>query len=66
LELEVALIDKGVGPDTRHELFLADHLTGALDQRDQNFEGAAAEDERVCRLPAAAVVPEAGGRGMPS
>jgi hypothetical protein len=51
LELEVALFDNGVGPNTRYEFFLADHLTGAR---------ARLPTRMGLPAPATAVVPEAG------
>lgn len=43
LNLEIALLDEGMGPDAGHEVALADQLAGALDQRDQDVQGAAAQ-----------------------
>jgi hypothetical protein len=43
MHLEIALLDEGAGPDTGHELVLADQLAGALEQSDQNLQRATAE-----------------------
>ncbi len=37
LEFEIALLDKGAGPGAGHQLVLADHLAGPLDQGDQDI-----------------------------
>ena len=50
LDLEVAVLDEGVRPDPRHELALADQLAGALDQGDQDLQGAAAQTHRPAGL----------------
>ena len=50
LDLEIAVLDEGVRPDPRHELALADQLAGALDQRDQDLQGAAAQTHRPAGL----------------
>src|SRR5258708_21516739 len=43
LDLQVGLLDEGLRPDARDQFVLADHVAGALDQKDENVEGAAAE-----------------------
>ena len=43
LEFEIAVLDKNAGPDPRDQLVLANHVAGALGQRDQDIERAAAE-----------------------
>jgi len=37
-------------PDASYQFFLADHLASALDQKDENVEGAAAEPQRPVAL----------------
>jgi hypothetical protein len=37
---QVRFADKGIWPSTGDEFFLADNFAGALDQSDQNVEGA--------------------------
>jgi hypothetical protein len=46
MHAEVRLLDGDVGPDAGGQFLLADHLPGALDQRDQDVEGAAAQPHR--------------------
>src|SRR6185295_13954731 len=50
LDLQVGLFDEGLRPDARDQFVLADHLAGALDQKGQNVEGAAAEPHRPIAL----------------
>ena len=50
LNLQVGLFDDGLRPDASYQFFLADHLAGALDQKDENVEGAAAEPHRPVAL----------------
>ena len=43
LDLEIALLDNGVGPDAGCQFVLADQLAWALDQCAQDFQGTTAE-----------------------
>ena len=47
VDFEVALLDKGAGPDAGHEVVLADEFAGMLHERDQNIERPAAETDRI-------------------
>ncbi len=47
VRLEIVLLDDDAGPDPRDQLPLAHELARALNQRDQDIEGAAAETERL-------------------
>src|SRR5882724_11774404 len=47
LNLQIRFFDEGLRPGSGDELLLADHLAGALDQRGQDVEGAAAEPHRL-------------------
>lgn len=46
MDFQVAAVDERIWPHTCHQLILADKLTRAFDQRDQQIEGAAAETKR--------------------
>ena len=45
MDPEGGLFDDRVGPRPGDQLFFRDRLAGALDQRDENIEGAAAEPQ---------------------
>jgi len=47
---EIALVDDGVGPGARNQLVLADELTRAVDQGDQDVERATADTKRLVGL----------------
>jgi hypothetical protein len=49
LDLQIGFFNKAFRPDARDQFVLADHLAGALDQKDKN-EGAAAEPHRPVAL----------------
>ena len=50
LNLQVRLFDECLRPGASDQFVLADHLTGALDQKGENVEGAAAEPHRPVAL----------------
>ena len=43
MEPQVALIDRDIWPDSRHQLLLADDFAGAFDQNDKNVERASTQ-----------------------
>ena len=50
MEPQVALIDRDIWPDSRHQLLLADDFAGAFDQNDKNVERASTQMNRAARL----------------
>ena len=50
VDLEIALLDECVGPDTSYQLFLSDQLARALQKGDQNVSRAAAETDMLLAL----------------
>lgn len=50
MDLEIAFLDKSVGPKPGHQLALADQLAGALNQREQDVQRAAAETKGFAGL----------------
>lgn len=47
IDLEIAVVEEGAGPGGLHQLILADELAGALHQRLEQLEGAAAHFDRL-------------------
>jgi hypothetical protein len=50
MEPQVALIDRDIWPDSRHQLLLVDDFAGAFDQNDKNVERASTQVNRAARL----------------
>lgn len=50
MEPQVALIDRDIWPDSRHQLLLADDFAGAFDKNDKNVERASTQMNRAARL----------------
>jgi hypothetical protein len=50
MEPQVALIDRDVWPDSRHQLLLADNFAGAFDKNDEDVERSGTQMNWAARL----------------
>jgi hypothetical protein len=50
MEPQVALLDRDIWPDSRHQLLLADNFAGAFDKNDKNVERASTQVNWAARL----------------
>jgi hypothetical protein len=50
MEPQVALIDRDIWPDSRHQLLLAHNFAGAFDKNDKNVEGSSTQMNWAARL----------------
>jgi hypothetical protein len=50
MEPQVALIDRDIWPDSRHQLLLADNFAGAFDKNDKNVERSSTQMNWAARL----------------
>jgi hypothetical protein len=50
MEPQVALIDRDIRPDSRHQLLLADNFAGAFDKNDKNVERSGTQMNWAARL----------------
>src|SRR5215469_7949077 len=51
VDRQVGRFDKDIGPNARHQLLLADQLTAAFKQSNQDLQGAASEGHGLVALP---------------
>src|SRR5262249_49421294 len=51
MDREVRRLDENIGPDPSHQILLADQLSTAFEQGDQDFQSATSERHRLVAFP---------------